>query len=100
MGNTITIGNQTLTPHGSGVYGTSPSLVVGGSLAVVNPIAAGQGATNYTSSGASGCSVSNTGVVTSSAIGACVVKAKYAGNSNYNASPEVQILSITVGAGV
>ena len=89
-------------PSGTDVYGTSPALAARGTLRVQNAPAGGgeRGALTYASTTATVCSVSAaTGEVTALETGTCTVSANWAGDANYNPSPVLQVLSITISQG-
>ena len=96
---TIVKGSQTLS-WPSNPYGTSPSVAVNETLALVTAPTAGEGDTEYRSATTSKCTVgASTGTVTGVATGTCTVQARYKGNTNYNASIWVSAPNITVAAG-
>ena len=100
----ITIIEGSQTPiAASDVYGASPTVSRGSTLDVVTEPTGGQGALEYRSgmAGNGACSVdTTTGQITGSLNGNCVVEARWAGNTNYDASDWSVVQTITVGAGL
>ena len=84
---TVSKGSQTLAAP-SNPYGTSPSVAVDATLAITTAPTAGQGNIEYQTTTSTYCSVNTSGTVTGVAMGTdvCTIQARYAGNSNYNAS--------------
>ncbi len=95
-------GNQA-APTGSNVYGNSPTLAAGGTLAVENTPSGGggHGTLEYDSTTTSVCTVDDTtGTVTGVTVGACTIRVRWKGDANYNPSPWLDnILSITLTQG-
>ena len=103
---TVNKGSQRGPVSWNNPYGSSPSVAVGASALTISGSApSGQGAINYKvkSGSTSYCSVSaTTGAVTAKVAGAnqnCVIRAWHVGNTNYNASPEVDIATIAINEG-
>ena len=94
---TIDQGNQA-APTGNNIYGASPRLTVGDTLAVAtNPSGNGHGSLEYQSGDTAICTVSDTnGTVTGKKVGPCAVKVRWRGDANYHPSPWHDILSITL----
>ena len=97
---TIAKGSQTLSatdPYGT----TAPTTLKVGAedIAITNAPTGGQGSLIYTSSDTAVCTVSDTGTIASVTPGSCVVKASWSGNNNFLASPEVTLLTLTIGKG-
>ena len=95
---TVTIGqgNQS-APTGNNIYGQSPALTVGETLAIATtPSGSGHGSLEYQSGDTSICTVDAAGTVTAKAPGTCAVKVRWVGDANYHPSPWHDILSITL----
>ena len=88
-------------PTGSNVYGNSPSLAVGGTLAVVTAPSGGGAQTSleYQSQNSTNCTVASNGTVSGVSQGRCRVRVRWAGNNNWVASGWLNLLDITVGVG-
>ncbi len=89
-------------PAGTDVYGTSPALAARGTLKVQTAPSGGggHGALTYASTTGTVCSVSAaSGEVTALETGTCTITANWAGDANYNASPPLGVLSITISQG-
>ena len=98
---TITVGPGSQIITFSDPYGAGPSLGVDGTLALVNAPSADQGgAISYREKDVSICSVAADGTVTGVMPGECVVQARAAAVTNYNASEWVDIAAIEVGEGM
>ena len=82
----------------SNPYGSRPSLAIGDSLALSNPIQGGEGTLSFQARGASNCTVTQEGVVESSAAGVCIVEARWLGDSNWEATSWRELLNIPVGS--
>ena len=97
----VTKGAQTDAPTGSNVYGQSPALVVGGTLAVATAPTGGSAETSleYESQDTARCTVASNGIVTGVALGQCRVRVRWASDRDWNASGWLDLIDITVGKG-
>ena len=91
---------QTLTPSVN-PYGGSPSLVVGGSaLQISNAPSGGHGGVEYQTTTGAICQVRLAdGTVNALTVGACAIHARFAGDSTYQSSDWVHLITINVGKG-
>ena len=92
---TVAKANQTIT-----ITSTAPAATVGGptyTLAATGGASGNPVTYSIDASSTGGCSVT-AGVVHFTAAGSCVIDANQAGNTNYNAAPQVQ-QTVTVGKG-
>ena len=91
---------QTLTPSVD-PYGSSPSLVVGGSaLQISKEPAGGHGGVEYQTTTGTVCQVHiNSGAVSALTVGPCAIQARFAGDSTYQASNWVHLITINVKKG-
>ena len=87
----------------SNVYGTSPTVSVSATLDVATDPTGGQGDLEYraASAGNGACTVdTGTGQITGALNGNCVVEARWAGNTGYEASDWSVVQTVTVGSGL
>ena len=82
------------------LYGSSPSLAVGGELSLRATPSGGEGDLEFRYGGASGCSVdSDTRAVSAPHIGGCIVEIRWGGNDDWSETDWREILNITVAQG-
>ncbi len=89
-------------PTATDTYGSSSSLVAGGTLEVVTPPSGGGqvGVLEYQSSTPTICSVnSETGEVSGLSAQQCTITARWSGDVDTNPSPPLQVLGLTIAAG-
>ena len=85
-------------PGASDVYGSSPSLVTGGTLGVVaHP--SGHGGVTYQTTTADKCEVTPGGDITALLNGPCTIQAKWGGDTSYNPSAWGTVQTIQIGLG-
>ena len=96
---TVEQGSQS-APAASNIYGSSPSLVTGGTLTKTGSLSGGHGTLSYRTASSSICQVdSSSATITALRDGDCAVEAKWGGDTNYEASPWGTVQTVTVGLG-
>ncbi len=94
---TVGKGNQA-APSRNNIYGASPTVGTGQTLAVATTPSGGggHGTLEYQSTDTSACTVSDTtGTVTAKTVASCRIRVRWRGDANYHPSPWHNILSIT-----
>ena len=87
-------------PGASDVYGSSPTLVTGGTLIVDTAPNGGHGTLTYQTTTTSICGVDqSSGTITAKLNGNCIVQAKWGGNATYQASAWGTVQTVTIGRG-
>ena len=96
---TVEQGSQS-APAASNIYGNSPSLVTGGTLAKTGSLSGGHGTLSYRTPSNTICEVdSASGTITALRDGDCAVEAKWGGDTNYETSSWGTIQTVTIGLG-
>ena len=87
-------------PGASDVYGSSPTLVTGGTLIVDTAPNGGHGTLTYQTTTTGICGVDqSSGTITAKLNGNCIVQAKWGGNATYQASAWGTVQTVTIGRG-
>ena len=96
---TVEQGSQS-APAASNIYGSSPSLVTGGTLAKTGSLSGGHGTLSYRTASSTICEVdSGSATITALRDGDCAVEAKWGGDTNYEASTWGTVQTVTIGLG-
>ena len=100
----VSKGSQSAPPGNHNPYGASPSVAFGDTLRITTALPAGKGAATYSvhNGDTAKCSVATDGTVTpktGGVDGTCRIRARYAGNANYNRSTLTTIATISITKG-
>ena len=96
---TVEQGSQS-APSATNIYGNSPSLVTGETLAKTGSLSGGHGTLSYRTASSTICEVdSGSATITALRDGDCVVEAKWGGDTNYEASSWGTVQTVTIGLG-